>query len=175
MHTKRTLETLLVLLLGGADWPVAQAREEVASPRSGADAHIRAARVRFNAAIAHQDVAAIGGFLAPSYHIVTGRSAQSHGAATEVDAWRETFLADPGFVCERTTTEIAVNDGWALAKELGHWVCNYQAAGEPVRSHGVYAAKWQRAENGSWLLQAEVFTTLECRGPPEGCRAPDRI
>ena len=172
---KRTPATLLVLLMGAWAWHAAQATDEVASPHSAADAKNRSARAQFNAAIARKDLAAISGFLAPSYHIVTGRSAQSHGAAAEVDSWRAMFLADPSFVCERTPADIAVNDGWGLAQELGQWVCDYHADREPVRSKGVYAAKWQRAENGVWLLQAEVFTTLECRGPAEGCRAPDRI
>jgi hypothetical protein len=44
--------------------------------------------------------------------------------------------------------------------------------GSIVQASGVYAAKWQRTDNGEWVLQAEVFTTLTCDGP---CKKPDPI
>ena len=50
---------------------------------STAGEDIRAARERFNIAIAEQDVTMIRSLLAPTYHIVTGRSAQNHGADEE--------------------------------------------------------------------------------------------
>jgi hypothetical protein len=40
---------------------------------------------------------------------------------------------------------------------------------------GVYAAKWQRAGDATWLLQSELFTTLSCEGPDAGCRPPDPL
>jgi hypothetical protein len=44
-----------------------------------------------------------------------------------------------------------------------------------IHASGVYAAKWQRATNGEWVLQVEVFTTLHCTGPDSGCVRPDPI
>jgi len=43
------------------------------------ESQIRQAREAFNQAICDQDVDAIEQFSAPEYHIITGRSAQSHG------------------------------------------------------------------------------------------------
>jgi ketosteroid isomerase-like protein len=126
---------------------------------------IRVARERFNKAIAQQDAGAIGAFLAPNYHIVTGRSDQFHGAQDEPLRWAQVFESDPSVIYVRTPREIRVNEAWGLAEELGGWTGRYRINSETVHASGVYSAKWQRAENGEWLIQTEVFTTLECDGP----------
>jgi hypothetical protein len=139
------------------------------------DELIRSTRERFNLAIEDHDVEAIRTFLAPSYHIVTGRSVQNHGANEEVARWAETFQSDPTVVYRRTPREITINEDWGLAEELGNWKGSYTVDGIPVNAVGVYAAKWQRAVDGEWVLQAEVFTTLNCTGPDAGCVRPAPI
>jgi ketosteroid isomerase-like protein len=136
---------------------------------------IRTTRERFNEAIANKDAAGIKTFFAPSYHIITGRSAQNHGAEEEAKRWAEVFRQDSTAVYHRTPREIRVNEAWGLAEELGNWKGSYTAKNVLVHASGVYAAKWQRAEDGAWVLQAEVFTTLECSGPESGCVPPDPI
>ena len=133
---------------------------------------IRAARERFNIAIEYKDAEAIHALLAPSYHIVTGRSDQFHGAHEERTRWSELFRTDPSAVYRRTPREITVNEEWDIAEELGNWQGAYTAADTLVQASGVYAAKWQHAENGEWVLQVEIFTTLVCNGP---CDPPDPI
>src|SRR5689334_20437204 len=96
------------------------------------DELIRAARERFNVAIADKDVVAIRTLLAPTYHIVTGRSAQNHGADEEAARWAEVFLADPTAVYRRTPREIAINEDWGLAEELGNWKGSYTTEGTLV-------------------------------------------
>ena len=145
-------------------------------PNIPSAASIRAAREKFNQAIEHHDAHTIATILAPNYHLVTGRSAQFHGVDEERARWAETFAKDSAVIYRRTPREIQVNEGWGLAEELGNWIGTYTAAGQIVRASGVYAAKWQRAaDSGEWLVQAEVFTTLTCDGPPEGCVPPDLI
>jgi ketosteroid isomerase-like protein len=136
---------------------------------------IRNARLAFNQAIREQDIDAIGRFFAPDYHIITGRSQQSHGVAAERNLWASVFAADPTFVCRRDTRELRINHDWGLAEELGDWNCSFTAENEPVHYSGVYSAKWQRAVGGSWLIQSEVFTTLACDGNEAGCKPPDPI
>ena len=143
--------------------------------QSTSDEMIHAARERFNLAIANKEVEVIRGLLAPTYHIVTGRSMQNHGADEESARWAETFRADPTVVYRRTPREITINEDWGLAEELGNWKGSYTADGTLVNASGVYAAKWQRAENGAWVLQVEVFTTLACIGTDSGCVRPDPI
>lgn len=136
---------------------------------------IQAARKRFNRAIADKDVTAIRTLLASTYHIVTGRSAQNHGADEEAQRWADVFRNDKTAIYVRTPREFHVNESWGLAEELGNWKGNYTADHVLVSASGVYAAKWQRAVDGEWVLQAEVFTTLQCDGPASGCVPPDPI
>lgn len=136
---------------------------------------IREAREQFNDAIANRDLEIIRSLLAPDYHIVTGRSEQSHDADEEVRRWAERFRSDPTVIYRRTPREITINEDWGLAEELGNWKGNYTISGILVHTSGRYAAKWQRAEDGSWVVQAELFTTITCTGPENGCRPPDPI
>ena len=136
---------------------------------------IRNARERFNEAIANHDAKTIGTLLAPNYHIVTGRSDQFHGTEEEPLRWADVFEKDPSVIYRRTPREIRVNELWGLAEELGNWSGSYSVENGGVNASGVYSAKWQRAENGEWLIQVEVFTTLECDGPVGGCVKPDPI
>ena len=136
---------------------------------------IRARREMFNEAIAEKNVDIIRSMLAPSYHIVTGRSEQSHGADQEAQRWAERFRTDSTTFYRRTPREITINEEWGLAEELGNWKGNYTVSEILVHVSGVYAAKWQRAENGEWVLQAEVFTTITCTGPEGGCPPPEPI
>ncbi len=133
---------------------------------------IRNARERFNKAIKTKDAATIRMLLAPTYHIVTGRSDQFHGADEEAARWASVFQSDPTAIYVRTTREITVNEAWGLAEELGNWKGSYTIDGQLANASGVYSAKWQRKTNGDWVLQAEMFTTIEF---DEGCVPPDEI
>jgi len=170
-----TLTSAAALLSGSPSFAQVTGQPEEHSEVSKAETVIREARESFNQAIKKQDVAAITSFFAPDYHIVTGRSDQTHGIENEAHQLEQMFAADPSFVCHRATREVRVNADWGLAEELGDWRCKYTVEAESIRSSGVYAAKWQRSKRGTWLLQSEVFTTLECQGSAKGCRPPDPI
>jgi len=142
---------------------------------AGAEADIRATRQAFNLAITNRDAETIASLLAPGYHIVSGRSDQSHGVGAEREKWAARFAADPTVTYLRTPREIKVNEAWGLAAETGDWKGSYTTAGNPARASGVYAAKWQRALDGRWLIQSEVFTTMTCEGAPAACLPPDPI
>lgn len=142
---------------------------------AGGETAVRAAREEFNAAIVRRDADAIVRLLAPGYHVVTGRSDQSHGVETEREKWKGRFAADPTVSYRRSPREVRVNEVWGLAHESGDWQGSYATAGNPAKASGVYAAKWQRAADGRWLLQAEIFTTMACEGAPVGCPPPDPI
>ena len=133
---------------------------------------IRAARETFNRAIAEKDARRIRLLLAASYHLITGRSDQFHGAAEEEIRWAELFQNDPTAVYRRTPREITTNEAWGIAEELGNWQGEYSINGNLVRASGVYAAKWQRAQNNNWVLQAEIFTTINY---DEACIPPDPL
>ncbi len=136
---------------------------------------IRNAREKFNISIAEHNVEAIQSLLMANYHIVTGRSEQSHGADLEGKRWADRFASDKTVFYRRTPREIRINEEWGLAEELGNWRGNYTVNEILVHVSGVYAAKWQRTEAGKWLLQAEMFTTITCTGPEGGCVPPEPI
>ena len=140
---------------------------------------VRAARTRFNDAIAARDLDTIRALHAPEYHLITGRSAQFHGTDAHLALWEQSFAQDPPDLYVRTPREVRVNEAWGLAEELGDWRGTYSVngaeAGERAEAWGSYAAKWQRSTNGQWLLQSEVFTTMGCEGPAAGCAEPDPI
>ncbi len=133
---------------------------------------IKEARERFNQAIANKDADTIRVLLAPSYHIVTGRSDQFHGQDEETKRWAGVFKSDSTAIYVRTPREITVNEAWGIAEELGNWHGSYTIQNKLVKASGVYSAKWQRTQTGDWVLQAEVFTTIEF---DEGCVPPDEI
>jgi len=133
---------------------------------------IRSTREIFNTAIAAKDSESIRSLLAPNYHIVTGRSAQNHGADEETKRWANLFRDDPTALYRRTPREITVNEGWGIAEELGNWEGSYTAEATLTTASGVYTAKWQRSTKNEWKLQVEVFTTLHCDG---ACDPPDPI
>lgn len=171
----RSCGVSLVLCVGlSACAHAGASRNGAAGANTPGEVAVRAARTRFNAAIARRDTATIASVLLPSYDIVTGRSVQRHGREAAMGMWasamRDTTM---GYV--RTTRAVRVNEGWGLAQELGEWTGYVTAADGPARSSGVYAAKWQRAADGAWRLQAEVFTTLACDGGPLGCPRPEPV
>ncbi len=133
---------------------------------------IRSAREVFNIAIAEKNSKGIRPLLAPSYHLVTGRSDQFHGADEEEIRWAELFQTDPTAVYRRTPREIATNEVWGIAEELGNWQGTYTSKGILVNASGVYSAKWQRTTTNAWVLQIEVFTTINF---DEACAPPDPI
>jgi ketosteroid isomerase-like protein len=136
------------------------------------DEMIREARERFNIAIENKNVEIIRSLLAPSYHIVTGRSDQFHGQDEEAIRWQNVFRQDPTAIYRRTPREITINEAWGIAEELGNWQGSYTLNKILVKASGVYSAKWQKTKNGNWVLQAEVFTTIEF---DEACVPPDEI
>src|SRR5262249_2788801 len=115
------------------------------------DELIRAARERFNLAIEYKDAEAIHALLAPSYHIVTGRSDQFHSAEEERTRWSELFRNNASAIYRRTPREITVNEAWGIAEELGNWQGTYTREGTLIQASGVYSAKWQCKENGEWV------------------------
>ena len=138
-------------------------------------AAVRRARATFNRAIARRDPNTIGRLLAPMYRVVTGRGDYLDGGEQEARRWRGRFGGDRRLRHSRDPTEITVNAEWGIAHEAGTWTARNSSSGRPIVSSGVYAARWQQAENGRWIIQAEILTTLKCDGPEAGCFGPEPI
>lgn len=137
-----------------------------------------AARMAYNEAIAKRDPVGMRTVLAPTVHMVLGRSSQNHGADQTMSRMQATFATDSLYSCVRTPDHVDMNAAWGLAQESGRWRCRY--AGVPAGASegsatGTYNAKWQRDTGGAWRLQAEIFTTLECVGQSTACTKPDPV
>lgn len=150
----------------------------VAAAQPQAGQPVIAARESYNRALATRDLAAMRAVLSPTYHIVLGRSSQSHGPDATMMRMQASFASDSLYNCVRTPDHVDMNAAWGLAQESGRWRCRYAGvpAGAPEGSAtGTYNAKWQRDTGGTWRLQAEIFTTLTCAGRSPSCAAPDPV
>lgn len=127
------------------------------------DQYIRLARQRCNAAILNRNVKDICSFFTSDYHVVTGRGVQSHGIEEQLLRWTEAFQKDPIMLYRRRTRELHFNDQLDIAEELGSWVGKYSLNQNTTLVAGVYSAEWQLQIDGSWLVQAEIFTTLRSK------------
>lgn len=119
------------------------------------------ARKRYNEAILHRKVDAICAFYATDYFVLTGRGVQSQGVQEQHRRWSESFRSDPIVCYRRRTTGLSISKKFACAEELGRWVGKYSLNQSVILVAGVYSAKWQMQNNGKWLIQSEVFTTLK--------------
>ena len=73
------------------------------------ESQIRHSRQAFNQAIRDQDLDAIEQFSAPEYHLISGRSVQTHGKEAVKGLW-ESYLASAEEVyCQRDTRELRIN------------------------------------------------------------------
>lgn len=133
-------------------------------------AGVRAARAASNAAIAARDTITLASLVTPSYHSVSSRNAHSNGRAGEGERWRQQFTAHPDVSYVRTPSTIRLFAPWQMAEETGRWVGRWTEADGRVEIRGSYVAKWRRID-GQWLLEAEVFTPISCRGSTY-CQTP---
>jgi len=127
---------------------------------------IRLLRKQYNAAIKKRDVDAICAFYTQDYHVITSRGVQSNGIDEQRERWRAAFAADPVMIYRRKTRELRLSSPLAEAEEVGNWSGKYSLDQKIVLVAGVYAASWQKQENGAWLIQTEVFTTLRSKVYP---------
>ena len=124
---------------------------------------IRAARGRFNRAIAEHDTTALGAEWAADIQVISSRGATATGAA----AYRALLIGDfgkkSGVVYVRTPDLIRILAPWDQASEEGRWVGTWKDGGRPIEVRGRYLAQWRKRE-GRWRLASEYFVPEACRG-----------
>jgi ketosteroid isomerase-like protein len=127
-------------------------------------AHIRLQRHRYNEAISRRNVDEICAFFTQDYHVVTARGLQSHGIEEQRKRWSDVFAQDTVVIYRRNTKGIRLSEESDAAQEHGYWAGKYLINNKITFAGGVYSAKWLKQSNGLWLVQAEIFTMLRCRG-----------
>jgi hypothetical protein len=106
--------------------------------------------------------------------LVTGSASEVFaGRAAQLLLWQKDFETPERAVYVRTTMCVRVSEAFPVALESGHWRGERQAGASGARSFaaGSYAAKWRRVD-GTWLLEAELFSTEDCGG--DFCPRVDR-
>ena len=131
---------------------------------------IRQRRASSNAAIARHDTAGIGAVMADSVIVVTSRSAQQIGRATNLRSFAEQFRTRSDVVYERTPEQIRIYEAWGMASEAGRWTGSWTDSGSKIQIAGIYFAKW-RLKNGSWMVESETYVPERCSGGAY-CRTP---
>ena len=126
------------------------------------DVAIRAKRKLTNRLIAAHDAARLRPHLTDDMLLIVGDGDLIAGADAVVAAFAGQF-ADPAFIdYVRTTETVALADDGRRAAETGRWVGRWTGGGQTggVQMGGVYMAAW-RERHGQWLLERELYITLE--------------
>jgi len=124
---------------------------------------IRARRRLTNKLIAAHEAGRLRPFLDPQIKVIVGDGALVTGADAVVAAFEVQFR-DPAFVAYvRTSDRIELDQGGQRAAETGRWVGTWRQA----RMAGAYMATWRKV-TGQWLIEAEMFVTLEDSPEPTG-------
>jgi ketosteroid isomerase-like protein len=161
MRTVRLIVAVpLVIALGcahrvGAPEPTASA---------GSLTAVRAARARWNAAVAARDTTTLTRLAADSilqtspFFVSVGRDRYIAGFAQNM-ARRLQF----GFVMTPEQLEASAVFGPVLATEYGHWRETWLEQDEPTEIRGTYYAVW-RERDGAWEIVREAFAPQSCTG-----------
>jgi ketosteroid isomerase-like protein len=154
------VKAALAVLLLGISMPV------VASPAADATA-IRAARMRYNAAVLGRDVTALRTMFVDDYTGIAGSDGTViKGSAAMIGYFANAFR-NPAFITfVRTPQAIEIADDGGRAMERGHWLGRSVSEGGEKRLTGEYLAVWVPVGQG-WQLRSESFVTLgHGEGPP---------
>ena len=137
-------------------------KEKPLSADSEAEA-IREVRERNNRAIANHDIEAMMVAWMDNFLLISSRDAQVEGRDQVAQIFKDDFDTKEAVVYVRMPEEIQVMETWSMASEYGNWTGSWKAEDGQVEVGGTYFAKWHKV-GGTWLLRAEVFTPLYCRG-----------
>ena len=123
---------------------------------------IQARRRLTNKLIAAHDAGRLRPFLDPQVKVIAGDGALITGADAVVAAFEAQFR-DPAFLTYvRTPETVQLDHAGERAAETGRWVGSWRSA----RMAGSYMATWRKV-TGQWVIEAEMFVTLE-EGPALG-------
>lgn len=159
----RTVVLVLVLALVIMVSPVALSTLLRAGLPVSDEEEIRGARARSNAAIARHEASAIADTFMDDVTVVSSTGSRETGKAANQAAFARIFRTRPDVVYLREPEEVAVFPAWSVASERGRWKGTWTDADGKVEISGTYLAQWRKVED-RWLIQAELFVPVVCRG-----------
>jgi ketosteroid isomerase-like protein len=125
--------------------------------------HIRSVRDRSNAAIAKHDLDGIAAAWMDNVHVVSSTGAQGAGKAANLDRMAAQFKNRPDTIYVRRPVTIEVYAPWSVASERGDWTGKWTEPDGALEIGGTYQAQWRKID-GRWLIQAELFVPVRCKG-----------
>jgi ketosteroid isomerase-like protein len=148
-------------------WAVAALALVAAMPVMADDAaDIRAARARYNAAIAGHDVAGVRAMFVDDYKGLAGSGGELIAGGDAMAAYFANAFCTPGFGgFVRTPDVVTIADPPDRAMERGHWQGHSRTAAGETQLAGEYLAVWVPTPAG-WRLRSESFVTLGRRELP---------
>jgi uncharacterized protein (TIGR02246 family) len=133
----------------------------ITQAQAGDESAIRAARERFNQAIAQHDTSAMAADWADEVRVISSRGDLVIGRAANLAIFAKQFAARPHLVYRRVPRTVRILDPWDAASEAGEWTGSWTEPGGTVRVSGRYLAQWKR-EAGRWKLSSEYFVPERC-------------
>nr|WP_243446207.1 DUF4440 domain-containing protein [Polymorphobacter fuscus] len=123
-------------------------------------AAIRAARARYNAAIAAHDAPTIRTMFVDDYKGIAGSGGELIAGGDAMAAYFVQAFRNPAFLgFVRTPDVVTLADPGDRAMERGHWQGRTRTATGEMRLGGEYLAVWVPTPAG-WRLRSETFVTL---------------
>lgn len=126
---------------------------------------LRAANVRYAAALATADGAALCDLFEPDGAIIdgTGPDAAGHEGLRDMAHYARERYLDVTFEIDVDWTKVDPLDS-AVAYASGAWRMTFvprdgRRAGEVVRSSGTFAETWHRGTDGAWRLRRDLTLT----------------
>jgi ketosteroid isomerase-like protein len=120
-------------------------------------------RIAFNLAIARHDTSEIAKYWTDDIIVITSRNARFLNKDQYAAGLAMEFKSKEDVVYVRTPETIEIFPTWEIAAESGRWIGTWKNGDEEIEVTGTYYAKWKRL-NDQWLINAEVYTPLKCRG-----------
>lgn len=117
---------------------------------------VRAARTRYNDAIAARDPVAITNGLTRDYALVASTGVAVTGRDALLNHWSVKFKQDANVLYVREPAAIAIDGD--RAHERGSWSGHWTRAGARIEGRGDYVAEWRREKDGKWRVASESFT-----------------
>jgi ketosteroid isomerase-like protein len=133
-----------------------------AMPAAGNEADIRAARARYNAAIAAHDTVTIRATFVDDYKGIAGSGGELVAGGDAMAAYFASAFRNPDFLgFVRSPDVITIATPPDRAMERGHW----HGGTRNATLKGEYLAVWVPTATG-WKLRSESFVTLARHAPP---------
>jgi len=122
----------------------------------------------WNIAFATRDTSSLLKILADDVQMASAGGKWREPAGT--DRFIKTlFERRPDITWVNDPSEIKVNSTWNVAYETGNWTEGWTEPDGKAVINGKYFVLWKQ-KNGSWFLQAAIFTPMSCTGPSQYCR-----